>query len=129
MPLIVNMTSELDRTWQAFPLDPSEQDLRALLTHQLDSPSFAVPIAHPAEPAAKAFAQVLFVPAHCCEHDHFCEALNGLSDEGRILPIISLVQRIQSINLAYVLVIRPDDPALTAPRLHQSRDAEPAGAA
>lgn len=99
-----------------------------LLTRQLDAPSFAVPIIHPSKHAAKAFVQALFVPCHC-SGDSLSGALKQLSEEDRILPILKPVERVRPLGLAYVLVIRPDDPALIAACVHQSRDAEPVGAA
>lgn len=119
--------SDFDRAWQSLPPDAASEELRFLLEQQLDTPSFAVPIAG-SEPGSRAFAQALFFPSALW--DRLGEALTDLMRVGRIRLYISAegCYVYHTRGFGFVLVVRSDDPALASASDQLPADACLAGA-
>ena len=119
----------LNQTWQQLPSALSVGHCHDLLLAQLDAPSFAVPIAARAAAGsapAKCYAQVLFFPHAAMEAIE--AAIQLLCDSGRIESFSNNFDGILTDRgFGFVLVVRPDDPALAPARGHQGSDACPVG--
>jgi len=114
--------SAFDNAWQQLPIDPSDDELYALLLLQLNAPSFAVPIAHPIAPGAKAYAQLLFIPRRLGWR--IADITNRLAQEGRLVPVHPAQEDLYiGPHSCGVLVIRSDDPALPAAGQPEGADA------
>jgi len=102
-----------DQTWQDLDLNPDHRALCDILISQLGSPSFAVPVTHPDQEGAKAYAQVLLLPstASIAATDR---AFLELQDAGRLINASEPIALPNPHNLTAYLVLRPDDPACSA---------------
>jgi len=102
-----------DRAWQDLAPIPTHRALRDVLALQLGSPSFAVPVAHPDNEGAKAYAQVLFLPS-TASPEATDAAFRQLRDAGRLIAAAGRIAVSCPHNLTAYLVLRPDDPACSA---------------
>lgn len=109
--------NSFDQAWQDLDPSPSPWALCDVLVAQLSSPSFAVPVAHPGQEGAKAYAQVLLLPSTASTQATDTAFLQ-LQLEGRLINASEPIALPSPHNLTAYLVLRPDDPACSAAR-HQ----------
>lgn len=102
-----------DQAWQDLDPNPDHWALCDILISQLSSPSFAVPVAHPDQEGAKAYAQVLLLPS-TASISTTDRAFLELRDAGRIFGASEPIALPNPHNLTAYLVLRPDDPACSA---------------
>lgn len=116
-----------NRAWQAAVPTFGVEQITELLEQQLQSPSFAVPVAHPHKAGAIAYAQALYLPSSAFpvpshQTTHACvQALDNLKSSGRLLGVFfpsdpggSDNDIEQRYGFFLILAIRPDDPTCVA---------------
>lgn len=123
--MIATVPPSFTSAWQGGAPTLGTEQILELLELQLDSPSFAVPVAHPVTPGEIAYAQALYLPVHALPIglvtrqttgtlEPATEAIQGLVDSGRILEagLVSTSYIEQRHGFLLILVVRSDDPVL-----------------